>query len=69
MIFEIRGQKVMIDHDLAFVYGVKTKRLNEAVKRNIERFPNTFMFKLNDDELKNRSQIVTGSKVKNRLKN
>lgn len=52
MIFEIRGQKVMIDRDLAFVYGVATKRLNEAVKRNIQRFPNTFMFKLNEDELK-----------------
>ena len=51
-IFTIRGQKVMIDRDLAQLYGVETKRLNEAVKRNIERFPSDFMFKLNDIELK-----------------
>ena len=44
-IFTIRGQKVMIDRDLAQLYGVETKRLNEAVKRNIERFPSDFMFK------------------------
>ena len=49
-IFIIRGQKVMIDRDLAELYGVKTYRLNEAVKRNIERFPDEFMFQLNDDE-------------------
>jgi len=48
----IRGQKVMIDKDLAQLYEVETKRLNEAVKRNIERFPDAFMFKLNDSELK-----------------
>ena len=51
-IFTIRGQKVMIDYDLAELYGVKTYRLNEAVKRNCDRFPADFMFKLNDDELK-----------------
>ena len=51
-IFTIRGQKVMIDRDLADLYGVPTKRLNEAVKRNIKRFPEDFMFKLNDKELK-----------------
>lgn len=49
-IFTIRGQKVMIDRDLAELYEVETKRLNEAVKRNIERFPADFMFQLNDDE-------------------
>jgi len=48
----IRGQKVMLDRDLAQLYEVDTKRLNEAVKRNIERFPDGFMFKLNDNELK-----------------
>jgi len=47
-IFTIRGQKVMIDRDLAELYGVETKRLNEAVKRNITRFPAEFMFKLRD---------------------
>ena len=51
-IFTIRGLKVMLDRDLAELYGVQTFRLNEAVKRNIKRFPNDFMFKLNDDELK-----------------
>lgn len=51
-IFTIRGQKVMIDRDLAELYGVQTFRLNEAVKRNIKRFPEDFMFKLNDNELK-----------------
>ena len=51
-IFTIRGQKVMIDRDLAELYGVKTMVLNQAVKRNIKRFPNDFMFKLTNDELK-----------------
>ena len=50
-IFTIRDQKVMIDRDLAELYEVETKRLNEAVKRNIERFPSYFMFKLTKDEL------------------
>ena len=46
----MRGQKVMLDSDLAELYGVQTKRLNEAVKRNAERFPATFMFQLTDAE-------------------
>lgn len=46
----IRGQKVMLDIDLADMYGVKTKRLNEQVKRNINRFPSDFMFQLSDEE-------------------
>lgn len=50
-IFTIRGQRVMIDRDLAELYGVPTYRLNEAVKRNIKRFPDDFMFKLSKDEL------------------
>jgi phage regulator Rha-like protein len=49
-IFTIRGYKVMIDRDLAELYGVPTYRLNEAVKRNIERFPSDFMFQLTEDE-------------------
>ena len=49
-ILVIRGQKVMIDADLAALYGVQTKRLNEQVKRNIERFPVDFMFQLNEVE-------------------
>jgi phage regulator Rha-like protein len=51
-IFTIRGKKVMIDRDLAELYGIPTFRLNEAVKRNIKRFPNDFMFKLTDEEHK-----------------
>ena len=55
----IRGQQVMIDRDIAELYGVETKRLNEQVKRNIERFPEEFMFQMNDEEFKNwKSQIV-----------
>ena len=51
-IFTIRGKRVMLDRDLAELYRVPTYRLNEAVKRNIKRFPDDFMFKLNNDELK-----------------
>jgi len=61
-IYFIREQKVMIDSDLAELYGVETKRLNEQVKRNIERFPEDFMFQLTDMEFNNlRSQIATSS--------
>ncbi|MBR5274411.1 MAG: ORF6N domain-containing protein, partial [Bacteroidales bacterium] len=56
--YEIRGQKVMLDRDLAKLYGVETKVLNQAVKRNIKRFPEDFMFQLTYDECL-RSQIVT----------
>ena len=51
-ILTLRGQKVMLDRDLAELYGVETKRLNEQVKRNIERFPDDFMFQLNEKEKK-----------------
>jgi phage regulator Rha-like protein len=50
MIYEIREQKVMLDSDLAFLYEVEVKRLNEAVKRNIKRFPRDFMFRLTKKE-------------------
>ena len=61
-IFTIRGVKVMLDSDLALLYGVPTKRLNEAVKRNKKRFPERFMFRLTKDEWQNlKSQIVTSS--------
>ncbi len=61
-IYVVRGQKVMLDNDLALLYGVTTKRLNEQVKRNISRFPEDFMFQLTTDELDNlRSQIATSS--------
>ncbi len=50
MIYEIRGQKVMLDRDLAKLYQVETRTLNQAVKRNIKRFPEDFMFQLNSEE-------------------
>lgn len=59
-IYLIRGKKVMIDSDLAELYGVSTKVFNQAVKRNIERFPDDFMFQLNKEEADAlRSQLVT----------
>ena len=58
----IRGQQVMLDHDLAELYGVETRRLNEQVKRNIERFPEDFMFQLTPNEFDNlKSQFATSS--------
>jgi len=62
-IVTVRGQKVMLDTDLAEMYGVPTKRLNEQVKRNPSRFPPDFVFRLNREEVEgvNRSQIATGS--------
>jgi hypothetical protein len=61
-IYYIRNQKVMIDEDLAMLYGVPTKRLNEQVSRNLDRFPDDFMFKLSDIEFSNlKSQFATSS--------
>lgn len=58
-IYEIRGQRVMLDRDLAELYGVPTSALNQAVKRNMERFPDDFMFQLTDEETEKwKSQIV-----------
>jgi phage regulator Rha-like protein len=69
MIYEIRGQKVMLDSDLATLYEVELRSLNQAVKRNIGRFPSDFMFQLTDDEWKNlRSQIVIFSKDTRKFK-
>jgi len=63
MIHEIRGRKVMLDRDLAALYEVELKVLNQAVKRNIARFPSDFMFKLTQGEWNIlRSQIVTANK-------
>lgn len=60
----VREQKVILDHDLANLYGVDVKVLNQAVKRNIKRFPNDFMFQLNSSELEDlRSQIVTANGI------
>ena len=59
----IRGQQVMLDKDLAMLYGVEAKVLNQAVKRNVERFPNDFRFQLTKEECL-RSQFVTLVTVK-----
>ena len=62
LIYEVRGQKVLLDFDLAKLYHVETRELNQAVKRNIKRFPPDFMFQLTAEEvLNNRSQFVTAS--------
>ena len=64
-IYSIRGKQVMIDRDLAKLYGVETKRLNEQVRRNIKRFPEEFMFQLSKDELKDwKSQFAASNTVK-----
>ena len=81
-IYEVRGQRVMLDYDLAELYRVETKRLNEQVKRNLERFPMDFMFRLTVKEWQNmrsqfetasigkenRSQIATASQAKRNIK-
>jgi len=60
LILTLRGQKVILDADLAEAYGVETKRLNEQVKRNIDRFPEDFMFQMTEVEWEAlRSQIAT----------
>lgn len=62
MIYVVRNQQVMLDQDLAILYQVETKRLNEAVKRNLSRFPEEFRFQLTEDETKSlRSQIATSN--------
>ena len=64
-IYEFRGQKVMLDCDLAEMYGVQTKVLNQAVKRNIERFPSDVMFQISSEETQDwRSQCVTSNAIK-----
>lgn len=64
-IYGIRGQKVMLDRDLAEMYGVETRALNQAVKRNTDRFPVDFMFQLTDEETEIwKSQIVMSNSIK-----
>ena len=64
-IYLIRGIKVMLDRDLAEMYGVETRVLKQAIKRNIERFPEDFMFEMTAEELRNwRSQFVTSNSDK-----
>ena len=65
LIYEIRGYKVMLDSDLAELYEVSTKRLNEAVKRNLARFPKHYMFQLTTEEFESlRSQFATSNKTR-----
>src|SRR5258706_13764772 len=64
-IYIIRGQKVILDRDLAELYQVETKRLKEAVRRNIDRFPEDFMFEMTSEELENwRTQIASSNSEK-----
>ena len=68
MIYEVRGVQVMLSSDIAKLYNVETKVLNQTIKRNINRFPDSFCFQLNDDEIEElslRSQIVTLNKSNN----
>jgi hypothetical protein len=68
-IYIIRGQKIMLDRDLAELYGVETKRLKEAVRRNLNRFPIDFMFELNINEMERwRTQIASSSELKKGLR-
>jgi hypothetical protein len=63
LIYTIRGLRVMLDSDLATIYNVQTKALNQALKRNLNRFPNDFAFQLTEEELESlMSQIVTSKK-------
>lgn len=59
----LRGEKVLLDRDLAELYGVETRSLNQAVKRNMARFPADFMFALTREEIMRISQIVTSSRI------
>ena len=68
MIYEVRGMQVMLSSDVAKIYQVETKRINEVIKRNINRFPGTFCFQLTNEEidkLSSRSQNVTLNKNNN----
>lgn len=65
LILNLRGQKVMLDADLATIYGVPTKALNQAVKRNAERFPEDFLFQLDSEE---KAEVVTNCDHLSRLK-
>ncbi len=64
-IYLIRGRKVMIDRDLAELYGIETRTLNQSVRRNLKRFPEDFMFQMTQDEMQNwKSQIVISNSAK-----
>lgn len=64
IIFLVRGRKVILDRDLSALYGVETRILNQAARRNLSRFPSDFMFELSREEIMRISQIVTSSGIK-----
>src|SRR5258708_7447045 len=64
LIYLVRGQKVLLDRDLAALYGVQTRVLNQAVRRNLERFPEDFMLVLSRQEIMRISQSVISSKLR-----
>lgn len=66
LIYTIRGQQVMLDCDLANLYGYEVKALNQQVKRNIERFPDDFMFQISRDEVTSRKDFFEGQEGGNR---
>jgi len=69
LVHYLRHEKVILDSDLAELYGVATKVLNQAVHRNLDRFPSDFMFQLTEDEMENlKSQIVTSSEAEPSLR-
>ena len=69
LIHEVRGQRVSLDRDLAALYGVPTKRLNEQVQRNLARFPEDFLFRLRTTEVESlRSQFATSSSNKSPMR-
>jgi hypothetical protein len=67
LIYLIRGQKVMLDEDLADLYGVETFNLNKAVKRNLERFPDDFMFQLTEEEWRNLKFQIGRSSLRSQI--
>ena len=66
LIYEVRGKQVMLDSDLAKLYEVETKRINEAVKNNIEKFPERYCFKLSDNESDNLLVEIFDQKIEKR---
>ena len=70
MIYTIRGKQVILDYDVATLYKTETRVINQAVKRNSQRFPENFCFRLNEDEIESMlSQFVTASKTDNKKRN
>lgn len=69
MIYEIRGKQVMLDSDLAKLYGTEVKRINESVKNNLEKFPERFYFRISDDEFRCLKSKISTSNTKGGSRN